>query len=232
MSFFNLVLDTTGPSNPTIIIDGNAQWATSDLVNAAISTSDGVTTGYQMKIWGDLDLAWCKTNGIVGAGATKVEENDALWIAYAISKQLKLSNGDGNKIVYLKLRDDVYNVSAQASDSIILDTTRPIVTITGPDVSKISTVSGKNVSSFSFTVDSIFVEYKVKVVNSTGASHDTGTQIPITAGSTKMSDTGNFNANTAINCTINGSDLKTASAIDGTKIIKVFVKDEAGNWSA
>lgn len=231
-NYFNLTLDTTGPSNPTITLEGGAQYATADLITATIGTGDGVTTGYQMRIWGDLDLTWCKTNGVVGTGATAVTENDALWITYTASKQLKLAAGDGSKTIYLKIRDDVYNVSAQASDSITLDTTRPIVTITGPDVTKISKVSGKDVCSFSFTSDSDFVEYKVKAVTSTGAAHDTGVLIPTAGGSTNMSGTGAFTSSTVTNCTVKGADLEAVSAGDGVKIVKVFVKDSAGNWSA
>jgi hypothetical protein len=146
----------------------------------------------------------------------------------------------------LKIRDDVYNVSAQASDSILLDTSIPTVSITGPDVSKISEQSGKNVCSFSFQVDQDFVEYKIKVVSSTGADNTTGVTIPISvtppigerssvstdATATDLSDTGTFTANQVINVKINGTDLKTASAGDGSKIIKVFVKDSANFWSA
>lgn len=36
---------------------------------------------------------------------------------------------------------------------------------------------------------------------------------------------------TAIDVTIKGADLATASSGDGTKIIKVFVKNAAGTWS-
>jgi hypothetical protein len=146
--------------------------------------------------------------------------------------QLKLSTGDGNKTIYLKIRDDVWNVSSQAQDSIILDLTLPVVTIAGADVSKISKVAGKNTASFSFQCDSTFTQYVVKVVSSTGASHDVGVQIPTTGGSTNMGNTGTFAATTPINCSIKGADLETASAGDGTKIVKVFVVDEAGNWSA
>lgn len=230
-NYFNLALDTTGPASPTIVLDANATYSTDDLVDATISTSDSVTTGYQMKFWGDIDLTWAKSNGVVGAGATGVAEADALWITYATSKQFKLSAGDGNKTINMKIRDDVYNVSAQASDSITLDTTRPIVTITGPDLSKISKQAGKNISSFSFSVDSAFTEYKVKVVASSGAAENTGTTIATTNGSTNMAATGSFPSSTPISCTINGADLEVASSGDGTKIIKVFVRDQAGNWS-
>lgn len=224
-NFFNLTLDTTGPSNPTVSIEANASYATQQLVNLTIGTGDAITTGYQMKIWGNVDTTY----------DTSVKDTEVLsqWITYATTKQVKLLTGDGTKTIYLKIRDDVYNESAQASDSITLDTTRPVVTISGPDVTKISEQSGKDVASFSFTVDQAFVEYKIKVVASSGSAENTGIQIPTTAGSTNMNGTaGNYAASTAINCTIKGTDLETASAGDGSKVIKVFVKDAAGNWSA
>ena len=230
-NYFNLTLDTTGPSNAGISLAGGAQFASQQLIDATISTSDSTTTGYQMKLWGNIDLAWAKTNGLVGSSATTVDETSALWITFATTKQIMLSSGEGEKTVYAKIRDDVYNPSAQASDSIVLDTTRPVVTITGPDVNKISKQTGKNVSSFSFTSDSDYTAYKVKVVSSTGAANDTGTQIPTTNGSTNMSG-GAGTAGAPIECTINGADLELASAGDGTKIVKVFVQDLAGNWSA
>ncbi|MDM5333443.1 hypothetical protein QUF56_09410 [Ureibacillus composti] len=223
-NFFNITLDTTGPSNVDVKIENNASYATAQLVNCQISTSDAATTGYQMKIWGDVDSAY----------DTNVQATEALakWITYSSTKQIKLSAGDGTKTINVKLRDDVFNESAQDSDSIILDTTRPVVTISGPDVSKISKVPGKDVASFSYSVDVPFTEYKVKVVSSSGSAESTGTTIGTTNGSTNMSATGSFAASTAINCTIDGSDLEVASAGDGAKVIKVFVKDEAGNWSA
>ncbi len=223
-NYFNLTLDTTGPAAPSISLESGATYATAQLVTATISTSDSPTTNYQMKIWGDVD-----TTHNPSIQDTEVA---SAWISYATSQQVKLSAGDGSKTVYLKIRDDVYNESSQADDSIILDSTLPVVSITGPDLSKISKVTGKNVSSFSFTVDGIFDEYKVKVVASSGAAHDTGTQIPTTAGSTNMSGSaGDYPASTPINCSIYGTDLETADSGDGTKIIKVFVKDKAGNWS-
>jgi hypothetical protein len=249
-SFFNLTLDLTGPASPSLSLMSGATYATQELIDAGISTADGTTTNYQMKIWGELDLTWAKANGIVGASATTTLEADALWIAYSTSKQVQLKALTGtaaeNRTIYLKIRDDVYNVSAQASDSILLDTSIPTVSITGPDVSKISEQSGKNVCSFSFQVDQDFVEYKIKVVSSTGADNTTGVTIPISvtppigerssvstdATATDLSDTGTFTANQVINVKINGTDLKTASAGDGSKIIKVFVKDSTNHWSA
>lgn len=222
-NWFNLILDTLGPQDPSVSINSGDAYTNDQLVTLSIGTSDSDKTGYQMKIWGDVDTAY-DTN-------IQATEGTSTWITFATSKQVKLSTGDGTKTVYVKLRDDVWNESAQASDSITLDTTVPVVTITGPDVSKISKVASKDTAAFSFSVDQTFVEYKVKVVPSTSSLHTAGTQIPIAAGSTNMSGTGSFAASTPISCTIKGADLETASAGDGTKTIKVFVRDAAGNWS-
>lgn len=222
-NYFNLILDTLGPQGVTLSINSGAAYTSDQLVTLAIGCSDGDKTGYQMKIWGNVDTTYDAN--------IKATEGTSVWITYAASKQIKLAAGDGTKTVYAKLRDDVWNESAQASKSITLDTTAPTVTITGPDVSKISKVASKDTAAFSFSVDQAFVEYKVKVVPSASSLHTAGTQIPTIAGSTNMAATGSFAASTPIASTIKGADLETASAGDGTKIVKVFAKDAAGNWS-
>ena len=138
-SYFNLELDTTAPQSPSISIEAGAQYAIQQLVDLTISTADGDTTGYQMKIWGDVDTTH-------NADIQDLE-GSSNWITYSTSQQVKLSTGDATKTIYIKLRDDVLNESAQANDTIILDTSLPVVTITGPDESKISKVAGANVSS-------------------------------------------------------------------------------------
>jgi len=223
-SYFNLELDTTAPANPSIVLDGGNAFASQQLIDATLGTSDGDTTGYQMLIWGDVDIT-------ENANIQTLEGNSS-WITFNATQQVKLVTGDGSKTLYVKIRDDVLNETGQASDTIILDTTVPVATISGPDLSVISKIASKDVSAFSFTVDSIFDEYKVKVVASTGAAHDTGTQILTTNGSTNMSGTATgYPAATPINCQINGTDLEVADVGDGVKIIKVFVMDEAGQWS-
>ena len=107
------------------------------------------------------------------------------------------------------------------------------VTITGPDKSRISKVTGYDAAAFSFVCDVDFEEYTVRVVPATSSLHTAGTQIPATGGSTNVSGTaGGYKKNTAINVTIKGADLETASSGDGVKIVKVFVKNAAGTWSA
>lgn len=222
-NYFHLILDTLGPQGVTVKINDDDQYTTDQLVTLTIGTSDPDTTGYQMKIWGDVDAAHDPS--------IQASEGASSWITFSTSKQVRVSAGDGTKTIYVKLRDDVWNESDQASDSVILDTTAGTVTITGPDVSKVSKVAGKDTANFSFVVDKAFVEYKVKVVPSSSSQHDAGVQIGTANGSTNMSGTGSFPASTPINCSIKGADLEAASSGDGQKIIKVFAKDSAGNWS-
>lgn len=216
-SYFNLTLDTTAPSGLTLAINGGALYATSTAVGLTISVADEQTSGYQMKIW-----------GIEGAQ----EEAGAVWETYAPSKSVNLISGDGLKTVYLKVRDDVGNESSQVSDTITLDTTVPVVSVTGPDRSKISKVSGYSQSVINFTADVDFEEYKVCVVPAATSRQDAGAVIPAAAGSVNTSGSaGGYPASTNIQVTITGADLESASAGDGVKIIKVFVRNEAGTWS-
>ena len=215
-SYFNLTLDTLAPQGLTIKLNNGSQYTTSKAVQLAINVTDESADGYQMKVWG--------IDGIV-------KESDAVWETLANVKDITLPTGDGLKTVYVKVRDDVYNETTVASTSITLDTSVPAVTIIGPDVSKISKTSPKDVATFSFTSNTAFTEYKIKVVPSNSSLHDAGVQIGTTNGSTNMSATGTFKASTAISCKIYGKDLEIASSGDGEKIIKVFVKNAHGTWS-
>ena len=216
-SYFNLTLDTTAPSGLTLQINDGALYATSTAVTLKISVSDEQTTGYQMKIW-----------GISGVE----DEGSASWESYAATKSVNLTAGDGLKTVYIKVRDDVGNESTQVSDTITLNTTVPVVTITGPDKSKISKVAGFNTSIINFTSDVEFEEYKVCVVPQNSSTQDAGTVIGTTNGSINTSGSdGDYPASENIQVTINGADLEAASSGDGVKIVKVFVKNAAGTWS-
>lgn len=215
-SYFNLTLDTLAPQGLTIKLNNGSQYTTNKTVQLAVNVTDESADGYQMKVWG--------INGVAN-------ESDATWETLANIKNVTLSTGDGLKTVYVKVRDDVYNETAAASATITLDTSVPAVTIVGPDVSKISKTSPKDVATFSFTSNTAFTEYKIKVVPSNSSLHDAGVQIGTANGSTNMSATGTFKASTAISCKVYGKDLEAASSGDGEKIIKVFVKNAHGTWS-
>ena len=214
-AYFTLTLDTTAPSSTSISLP-----ARSNTVN--VTATLAATGATYMKLYGDI----CAT-----AGGDAITESNASWVSYSTSASIILTSTDATKTVYAKFKDDVGNESSAVSATIILDTTAAIVTITGPDVATISKVSGYNVSTFTFSADEAFVEWTVRVVPSNSSVHTAGTEIPTTGGSTNMHGTTETAASTAVNCTIYGADLETASSGDGAKIIKVFVKDKSGNWS-
>lgn len=219
-AFFNLTLDTLAPQGVTLSINAGAIYTANKAVNLTIGCSDASTAGYSMKIWGS----------IVGAAA----EKDANWENYSVSKTVTLTDGDGLKTIYVKVRDNVWNEADPVSATITLNTSIPVVTIVGPDVSIISEVAGKNTAKFNFTADAIFDEYKVGVVPSANSTVADVTVIGNTGGSANTSGSdGNYPADTNIEVTINGTDFKTAAGgADGTYIIKAFVKNQAGTWSA
>ena len=224
-NFIYITLDTIAPSNPTVKISGDALFTTNRLVTLTVGTGDTVTVNYQMKIWGDVDLAY--NTSIKGTEAASV------WIPYVSNPQIRLSDGDGTKNINIKIRDDVYNESSTASNSIKLDTKIPTVSVSNADVPKVSKIAGKDTFSFTFSTDKNIVEYKVKLVNVTNATHDTGVTIGITKGSINTTGTTPIPEATVTTVTVKSLDLELAGAsTDGQKIVKVFVKDELGNWSA
>lgn len=220
-SFFNLTLDTLAPAGLEVAINDDAVYTTSSEVTLFITIDDEDTTGYQMKIW-----------GIDGAES----EEDASWETYTDTKTVTLPDGDGFKTIYIKVRDDVGNETAAVSDSITLDTVVPAVSITGPDKSKISKITGYDIAIINFMSDVAFKAYKVCVVPATSSTQNAGAIIGTENGSVntsgeKAGGDDIYPANTNIEVSINGSDLEVASSGDGVKIIKVFVQNDAGTWS-
>lgn len=224
-AYTTLTLDTQGPAGVTASINSGAAYAAVQDVTLAIGTSDGSTTGYQMKIWGSVDTA--------NNASIQATEGASAWIAYSATQAVRLSAGDGVKTLNVRLRDDVQNESAPASDTITLDTSAPVPTITvAATPAKISKIAGKDTSTLEWSVDAVFEEYEVRVVPSTGSTRAAGTVLGTANGSTNVAGAaGGYPASTAIVTSIKGADLEAASAGDGAKIIKVFVRDAGGNWS-
>lgn len=216
-SFFNLILDTLAPSNLEVKLNNGALYTSSVNATLGVTVDDGDTNGYQMKIWG--------VDGIE-------DEQSASWETYTDSKAITLPDGDGLKTINVKVRDNVGNETAAGTASITLVSDVPVVTVTGPDKSTISKIDGFDSAVISFMADVAFVAYKVCVVPAENSLVDAGTLIPDDAGSLNTSgDEGNYQAETPINVTIKGTDLESASGGDGTKIVKVFVKDSRDIWS-
>ncbi len=102
------------------------------------------------------------------------------------------------------------------------DTTAPAATVTVVDATRISRISGKDVTNVTFTTDEDFVEYEVRIVASSGDGRGTGTQV----------ETATVSARSSHTIAITDDEFVAASASEGTNIVKIFVKDQSGNWSA
>lgn len=250
--YFNITLDTTGPSGVSVKINGDAVRTTSTAVTLDISCADSDTTGYQMKIWGDIDGA--------------LTESEASWETFATTKNITLLETENDVLtVYVRLRDDLWNTSDAASDTILLYMETPAVTIvSGPTPARITTFMGhddltgldkvavltKSISSVTFTADKDISDIKVMVVESINALHGDASNVLIPTGGnskiamgtaddeTVLNEEGGLTASgldiaagTEIAVGICGDDLKSASSADGVKLIKIFVREKDANWS-
>lgn len=101
------------------------------------------------------------------------------------------------------------------------DVSAPTPTVTSVDVTKISRIAGKDVATVDFTTNENFVEYEVRIVANGSAGRGTGTQI----------ETSTVTARSSHEITITDDEFVAASASEGSNVVKIFVKDVAGNWS-
>jgi hypothetical protein len=106
------VSDTTPPTG-SIRINSDAPYATTRDISLSLSASD------------------------IGSGVSAMQfSNDgSTWsgeVPYAQAKAWALTQGDGQKTVYVKFKDAAGNWSQVYSDSIALDMTPPVVVITAP----------------------------------------------------------------------------------------------------
>ncbi|MBU1720592.1 MAG: Ig-like domain-containing protein, partial [Bacteroidetes bacterium] len=102
-------IDATPPSG-SIIIDGNASYTKSTTVTLSLPATDNSGVVDSMQLSND-GVSW------------------SAWEAYSPVKSWDLTSGDAEKTVYVKFRDATGNQSVAYSDTIILDTSGPFVTV-------------------------------------------------------------------------------------------------------
>lgn len=102
------------------------------------------------------------------------------------------------------------------------DSTPPVVNVTSSS-GKISDETGKDSYAYSFQSGEAATAYEIRVVSNASDLHGQGTLIE---------SGGSIAANTTINGDITYAELVAAGAsADGSKILKFFARDAAGNWS-
>jgi len=245
------------------VATGDSTYMVASKIATALALQSDITTNYVVNCVGELVSLTSKlpvaddtTINIAIDGTTNsTDVTDAAtsantatgvagsrWVDFDTTYNIELLTGDGSKTIYVKVRDDVGNVSSSANASITLDTTSPVVTVTlGPTPSKISKVTGWNLARITFESDEPFVEYKVCYVDNLGDMYGALTNVTIgtTYGSLNISEAGasltesggSWLADNGYKIVISGADLEAANSGDGEKTIKIFVKDNVGNWS-
>ncbi|MBU0975648.1 MAG: Ig-like domain-containing protein, partial [Patescibacteria group bacterium] len=117
----SIVLDGTVPFNGSIIINSGAVFTNNKKINLSISASDNFSGLGQMII------------------AENADFTGPVWENYTTGKTVLLSNGDGNRIIYIKFKDNAGNVSSTYLDTIILDTVAPqnLIKLNGENVNQL-----------------------------------------------------------------------------------------------
>jgi hypothetical protein len=189
---FTTLPDTTIPTGYTLVNNDDI-YAISTMVTLTLTATDDVgVTGYYISenstIPSVSDLGWTSI---------------PFTTSYSASISYTLSDGDGDKTVYVWYKDDSGNISSPATDSIILDTTPPIVTITSP------------------TFDDTYTTTNSKI-NLGGSATDS------TSGINKIIWSNNFGISGIVNGTTGWSILEISLLI-GENTITVTATDNAGN---
>ena len=110
--FVVTVVDTTAPTG-AIVIAGGATFANATTVTLTLACSDVATGCAEMQFSQD--------------GTTY-----SAFEPFGVSKSIALAGPDGTKTIHVKFRDGAGNVSGAFSDTIVLDTTAPVITIAVP----------------------------------------------------------------------------------------------------
>ena len=105
-----ITLDATPPTG-TVVINGGDAHTTSANTTLALTANDGGGSGVTQMRLGNDGTSW------------------AAWEAFSATKPWTLASGDGEKTVYVQFQDAAGNVSSNATDTIVLDTTAPTGTV-------------------------------------------------------------------------------------------------------
>lgn len=150
--------DTITPVINTFVINDGSPFTKSKYVTLRLIANDNLSPWWNLQMRFSID-------GV----------NWSNWGAYRESSGWTLISGDGSKKVYAQVRDQAGNISIVVQDSIVLDTTPPILTVTEPIDGQIFTAPEINVVG----VTEPGVTVAVKQV-STRADEDGNFTIPIT----------------------------------------------------
>ena len=106
------------------------------------------------------------------------------------------------------------------------DTTAPVVTIHSITAGKISRIAGKDSTDIGWSADEDFTSYQIRLVPTSESTVTQGTLIE-----QDQNPAAGGVAGTIYTSTVTDDELVTGAGIEGNNIVKIFVRDAAGNWS-
>jgi len=190
-----VIVTTPTPTPPlgSVSINSDASYTNSTVVTLTLKATDDVgVIGY-----------YASTSLSTPTASASGWNSVTSATSYSGSVSYTLASGDESKTVYVWYKDAAGNVSSTASDSIILDTTAPIVTITSPTSSDTYTTTSSPLSLSGSASDSSSGISSVTWANSKGGSG-------ATSGTTNWS-------------------ISNMSLSNGDNLITVTATDNAGN---
>ena len=191
--------DVTAPSNASVSINSGASYTNSTAVTLTLSATDSVgVVGYYTSTSSSTPVASASGwNSVTSA------------TSYTGSVSYSLTSGDEQKTVYVWFKDAAGNVSSSASDSITLDTTAPIVTITSPTsndtytaTSSALTLEGSASDSTSGVKEVTWSNDKGGSGTASGTTYWSISSISLTSGDNKITVTAKDNAGNTLTDTI------------------------------
>ncbi len=185
--------DTTAPSG-SVSINSGASYTNSTAVTLTLTATDNVgVVGYYLSTSSSTPVASASGwNSVTSA------------TSYTGSVSYSLTSGDEQKTVYVWYKDAAGNVSSQASDSITLDTTAPIVTITSPTsdpytaTSNTVSLEGSSSDTTSGVKEVTWSNDKVSSGTASGTTYWSISSVSLSSGDNKITVTAkDFGGNTS-----------------------------------
>jgi len=150
-----ITVDTTAPTGSTSINNGAAYTDTKSVTLNLSATDDVGVVGYFLSADTDVLAFWYAVSSTTN---------------YSADVPYTLSSGDGNRTIYVWYEDAAGNQASTTSDSIILDTTAPVITITSPTSNATYTTSSNMISLGGSASDSTSGVLNVTWSNDRGGS--------------------------------------------------------------
>ena len=257
LNFFAIA---TGSANGTAIPSGSTKF-NNFFIRVRAYDDEGISTNgnVQYQIYGDVCEGAAAASGKAFSESNYITFNPTSPNDYMQEDNLWFTTGEGNKTIYLKLKDNAGNEGLVQYD-FTYDITNPTVDIISSDgygvvscseVKRVVILNNEvtrsqddaNIITFTFRPSEYIQAFKVCAYEDTQTAAGnlvdpaTAVAIPITNGSenTSASSLNTISDQTVI---IDGRDYRAAlgwdgeTSVDGLHVIVVYVQDLAGQWSS